>query len=44
MERIITIGNFDRLDVGFVGLGVSRDLRCRAAGRADRDILMVRGK
>ena len=40
MECIITIGNFDRLDVGFVGLGVSRDIRSRPAGREVRDLLM----
>ena len=39
MERIITTGNDYRLDVGFVGLGVSRDLRCRPAGGEVRDML-----
>ena len=39
MELFITIGNFDRLDVGFVGLGVSRDLRCRPAGGEVRVVL-----
>ena len=39
MERIITTGNGNRLDVGSVGLGVSCHLRRGPAGREVRNLL-----